>query len=64
MQNPRQDLRDKLGLDAEFVLHSLRHTFCTRLGKKGTDAFTIKRFAGHSSITWSERYMYSQALKR
>jgi site-specific recombinase XerD len=54
-----QDLRDKLGLDPEFVLHSLRHTMLTRLGEQGTDAFTIKRIAGHSCITVSERYVTS-----
>lgn len=30
----------------------------TRLGEAGTDAFTIKRIAGHSSITISERYVH------
>jgi hypothetical protein len=28
----------------------------TRLGEAGADTFTIKRIAGHSSITVSERY--------
>ena len=35
---------------ADFVLHSLRHTMLSRLGKSGVDAFTIMRIAGHSSI--------------
>jgi hypothetical protein len=30
----------------------------TRLGEAGVDAFTIKRIAGHSSITVSERYVH------
>src|SRR4030095_8346580 len=30
LQHQHQDLRDKLGLDPEFVLHSLRHTILTR----------------------------------
>lgn len=30
----------------------------TRLGHVGVDAFTIKRMAGHSSITVSERYIH------
>ncbi len=58
LQHQHQDLRDKLGLDPEFVLHSLRHTMLTRLGEQGTDAFTIKRIADHSSITVSERYVH------
>jgi len=28
-----------LGLPKDFVLHSLRHTFLTRLGEVGVDAF-------------------------
>lgn len=51
LQHQHQDLRDKLGLDSEFVLHSLRHTMLTRLGEAGVDPFTIryrsvKSFAG------------------
>jgi integrase len=42
----------------EFVLHSLRHTFLTRLGEAGADAFTIMRLAGHSSVVMSQRYVH------
>ena len=31
-----------------FVLYSLRHTFLTRLGESGCDAWTLARIAGHS----------------
>ena len=51
-------VRTALGFSGEFVLHSLRHTALTRLGESGCDAFTIKRLAGHSSITVSERYVH------
>jgi integrase len=47
-----------LGWDAEFVVHSLRHTMLTRLGESGADAFTIKKIAGHSSVTVSQRYVH------
>ena len=40
------------------VLHSTRHTFCTRLGESGADAFTIKQLAGHASILISQRYVH------
>jgi len=43
---------------AEFVLHSLRHTFCTRLGEAGAEVFLIQRLAGHHSVTVSERYVH------
>jgi len=51
-------VRSKMGLPKEFVIHSLRHTFLTRLGEAGVDAFTIMRIAGHSSITVSQRYVH------
>jgi integrase len=41
-----------------FVLYSLRHTFLTRLGSSGCDAWTLARIAGHSSIAISSRYVH------
>jgi integrase len=41
-----------------FVLYSLRHTFLTRLGESGCDAWTLARIAGHSSIAISNRYVH------
>lgn len=41
-----------------FVLYSLRHTFLTRLGESGCDAWTLARIAGHSSIAMSARYVH------
>ena len=52
------DVRELLGQDSEFVLHSLRHTMLTRLGEAGADAFTIMKIAGHSSVTVSQRYVH------
>jgi site-specific recombinase XerD len=40
------------------VLHSLRHTFGSRLGESGADAFTIMRLMGHSTVTVSQRYVH------
>jgi integrase len=51
-------IRKLLELPEEFVLHSLRHTFGTRMGEAGADAFTIMRIMGHSSITVSQRYVH------
>jgi integrase len=53
-----KQLRDGLNLPSEFVLHSLRHTYGTRLGEAGADAFTIMRLMGHSSVTVSQRYVH------
>lgn len=41
-----------------FVLYSLRHTFLTRLGESGCDAWTLARIAGHASIAISARYVH------
>ena len=59
-------IRALLNFQKEFVLHSLRHTMLSRLGDAGTDAFTIMRIAGHSSVTVSERYVHPtpEALER
>lgn len=46
-------VRERLGYSSDFVLHSLRHTFGTRLGETGADAFTIMRLMGRSSVTVS-----------
>ena len=41
-----------------FVLYSLRHTFLTRLGESGCDAWTLARIVGHSSSAMSGRYVH------
>jgi len=48
----------KLSGVRSFVLYSLRHTFLTRLGESGCDAWTLARIAGHSSISMSTRYVH------
>lgn len=50
----------------EFVIYSLRHTYGTRLGEAGADAFTIMRLMGHSSVTVSQRYVHPspEAMER
>jgi integrase len=51
-------VREFLKLSPEFVIHSLRHTYLTRIGEAAADAFTIMKLAGHSSITMSQRYVH------
>src|SRR5580658_1184529 len=51
-------MRNLLKMPSDFVLHSLRHTFGTRLGESGADAFTIMRLMGHSTVTVSQRYVH------
>jgi hypothetical protein len=48
----------KLSSARPFLLYSLRHTFLTRLGESGCDAWTLARVAGHSSVSISSRYVH------
>ena len=50
-------LLKKLALK-RFRLYDMRHTFLTRLGESGANAFTIQKMAGHSSIMVSARYVH------
>jgi integrase len=39
-------------------LHHLRHTACSWLAQRGVPVEAIRRFAGHSSISVTEKYMH------
>jgi integrase len=43
--------------------HSLRHTFGTRLGEAGYDAFEIRKLLGHSSVTTTQTYVHPRAMR-
>jgi Site-specific recombinase XerD len=58
INHAHERVRDLLEMKREFVPHSFRHTFGTRLGEAGADAFTIMRIMGHSSIPVSQRYVH------
>ena len=58
LDQQHSDLKALLKLSQEFVLHSLRYSFGTRLGESGADACTIMRLMGHSGVTASQRYMH------
>lgn len=51
-------LRDTLKLPEDFVPHSFRHTYGTRLGEGGADAFTIMKLMGHSTVLVSQLYVH------
>jgi integrase len=48
----------KLAKVRSFEVYSIRHTFLTRLGESGCDAWTLARIAGHSNISISQRYVH------
>lgn len=50
--------RTMASLKLHFRIYDLRHTFLTRLGESGADAFTIMKTAGHASVTMSQRYVH------
>lgn len=51
-------LRNAMKLPKDCVIHSCRHTFCTRLAEAGVSAFELQRLAGHGSIVISQRYTH------
>jgi integrase len=61
LNQQHRELRSRLKMSEEFVPHSFRHTYGTRLGESGTDVFTIKKLMGHSSVTVSEKYVHPSA---
>jgi hypothetical protein len=52
------EVREVLQLPKDFVIHSLRYTYGTRLGEGRADAFTIMKLMDHSSVTVSQRYVH------
>lgn len=53
-------VRDDIGLskDAQFVLHTLRHTTATRMLKKTRNIAMVQRMLGHSNIGTTLRYAH------
>ena len=54
-----QRIRELLGKadDPDWVFHTLRHTYCTRLAANQAGVKTIMRLAGHKSVATSMRYI-------
>lgn len=52
--------RSHLGLmsDPQFVFHSTRHTFCSRLIQRGVSIVVVSELAGHSSIQMTMKYAH------
>jgi integrase len=58
MEDQHKRMRQALKLPADAVIHSFRHTFGTRLGETGADAFTIMKVMGHSTVVVSQKYVH------
>lgn len=52
--------RAAMGLahDAEFVIHSLRHTFAVRMVESGVDIRVLQRLMGHAKVETTEVYAH------
>ncbi|MDK7666794.1 tyrosine-type recombinase/integrase [Cytobacillus oceanisediminis] len=64
----RDAVRDwlaKISQELGFKLHPhlFRHTFCTRLLKKGVDLTTVSKLAGHSTVNMTAKF-YIQTTKQ
>jgi integrase len=53
-------MRADLGFadDLQFIPHTMRHTFCSRLAMRGANAPMIMALAGHSTLAVTTRYMH------
>jgi integrase len=58
LEDQHKRMKAALRPPADAVIHSFRHTFGTRLGEAGADAFTIMRAMGHSSVVVSQKYVH------
>ncbi len=55
----RRWLRDAGLLEEGYVLHSLRHTFASRLHRAGVPPYTIAQLLGHSTLESLAHYVHS-----
>lgn len=58
IRDQHQKIKKALGLPNDCVIHSLRHTFGTRLGASGAGAFEIMKLMGHSNVRTSQKYVH------
>jgi integrase len=58
LEDQHKRMKEALKLPADAVIHSFRHTFGTRLGETGADAFTIMKVMGHSTVVVSQKYVH------
>lgn len=50
--------RRKSGLEGRVTVHTLRHTFASRLVQKGVDIYKVSKLLGHTNIKTTQRYAH------
>ena len=51
-------VRSRIGMGKGDGIHSIRHTFCSRLSQNGTDMRVIQELAGHKDLSTTQRYTH------
>lgn len=53
-------MRNMIGManDKQFLLHTLRHTYASRLVQRGVDLMTVSKLLGHKSMMMTMRYAH------
>ena len=46
-------------INIKFTAHTLRHTYLTKLAKKGAELYKIQKIAGHKCIITTSRYLHA-----
>ncbi|MGO9246870.1 MAG: tyrosine-type recombinase/integrase [Verrucomicrobiia bacterium] len=57
-REPFERARDAAKLGKDVIVHSLRHTYISRLIMAGADVRTVQELAGHKTITMTMRYAH------
>jgi integrase len=56
-------MRRESGGEPNWILHSMRHTFASRLVRRGVDLYTVGTLLGHSTVKVTERYAHLNPQK-
>jgi len=54
-------LRDAAGVDQTIGIHTLRHTYATRMLQSGADLRTVSMLCGHADLATTARYLHTDA---